>query len=819
MFFYLIRQPFILLGLSIRDMWHERVYSLTVALVITLLLLPAFLLFAVRRATVETYTRFIKDDPKSLEIVTDATSFKFDEAKVNALRQWTGADEQPLVQSVIQYTNDLISSVPVRAAGGEKTVEADLIPSNETDSLIWSKDELANPIVDREGESWVVITQSLAAGLGVSAGDSLSVGISIPPNDEFEVNISLKIAKVLQPRISAESEIYIPHQLASQIMHWWNGYAIGTRRWPHTKRVTKGLFDGLLAAISGETIQRLDLRRLRTDMNVKIAPLKAADLLSRFGIVNQSPDQIEFHLISFGQPLSFDDGKFIKEEFDAKVRSSVWSSLFADLPAGKIQDEHNPTLKWIALDLMNRPEATFGFLLSQGQRLPPDPLGGGGKGMLFGESLLFGRLEKAPASSPPSQDAVTKTQVTGLMAIGDQMNVTALAPGENNPAPPAKVELLREISQVRLSTPVDELKPNQEVEVYLEIWVPATQVSENGTVQQGTEKGPLRAQLDDKGKPNDRAWVLVYLPCGGEVIKKGEGNSSLVKLRSIVRYQPSLYKAVQEEVKQSPPPSATVPKLLPEFTGFSPFKTTITLEGISNYSLPLNLSNASVKPRPALAYLSVEPASKLRALTSGRADYISEFDLIQDKPPAASGRLRIYASSIESVVPLVDRLGQEFGIQCTSMYQQIQRIDATDRAIRKVSWILLIVVGVAGGLAILFGIMVNVEKRLPSLSLLRLVGLGGVGWIPFLQASFLAISGYGMALGLYFTFRGQIGSTLQLERLFEVNPGFINDMAHVSRLEFMQVAAALFAISTLGAAIGVIRVYLSAKPADGFKQH
>jgi len=808
MFFSLIQEPFIVLGLSIRDLWHERFYSFTVMLVITLLLLPAFVLFAVRRATVEAYTQYIKNDPKSLQVITQAAEFDFDAPTIQKIREWKDADGQPLVQSIIEYTNTWVSKVAIRRPGSDKIIDVDLIPSEASDPFIWSQEERANPDF-QSGTNWVVLTQPAAIQLGVPLGQPLEMGISNPPQP-FENTVTLKVAKILEPSISDEVEIYVSAKLTRQITHWWDGYAVGEHRWANTKRGAKGQVDGLLAATSGQVPEKFNLRRLRSNQPFEFRALTRQDLQARFGIVNQAESQVRFHEVRLGSPIPLDQAKEVQQEFDLHLGGDVvWSSVYADLSSAKIKGTLEGSIQWIGLNLTSKPEANFGFLFSPGQRFPEPPPDSDPQSLLFGTELQFGAVTEALASPSPSQSP--KQQIIALKVIADNVDL--------NGDSAAQIHLIRGKSQVQLQSPVDELKPEQDVKVFMEFWIPAAQVNAEGVVQPDSPSG-ASIRGDIRAPESDAEIGFLQIdPSSKVAVLKPQGDRVLAIVRSSLRFDPAQFEPILAAAPETTPPTAPPQRRFPVATKLSSRNARLSLEGIPTVDLPLPLADGTKGRPPRLGALSVDQAARIRALVAGQAEYVPEFGLIQDKPPGSAQRLRIYASSIESVIPLVDQLGEQLHVQSTSRYKQIQQIAVTDKAIREVSLILLVVVGVAGGLAILFGIMVNVEKRLPNLSLLRLIGLGAVGLIPLVQATLLALLGYGSALGLYYIGRGYIANLLQLDKLFQVDSDFIRSMATVSKVELCEVAGGLFAVSTLGAIVGVVRVYASAKPADGFRRH
>lgn len=116
----------------------------------------------------------------------------------------------------------------------------------------------------------------------------------------------------------------------------------------------------------------------------------------------------------------------------------------------------------------------------------------------------------------------------------------------------------------------------------------------------------------------------------------------------------------------------------------------------------------------------------------------------------AYASFRLYASSLEAVVPLADSL-QARGIDVVSAVEDIRFVQTLDRNLDQV-FAIVAVLGSAGVLVSLAAsLWSNVERKRVSLSVLRLLGVRSTTLLafPISQAAVIALAGAGLSFALY----------------------------------------------------------------------
>jgi putative ABC transport system permease protein len=128
---------------------------------------------------------------------------------------------------------------------------------------------------------------------------------------------------------------------------------------------------------------------------------------------------------------------------------------------------------------------------------------------------------------------------------------------------------------------------------------------------------------------------------------------------------------------------------------------------------------------------------------------------------------RLYAQTIDDVPRLVEFFEQDLKTAVTSRLDEIKQIQAMDRGLTKVFW-LVALVGIGGGLASLIAsLLATVERKKRDLSVLRLMGMSGwqVLGFPIANGIYLALGGSALAIVFFYTM------AFLINRALEFRPG------------------------------------------------
>ncbi len=209
---------------------------------------------------------------------------------------------------------------------------------------------------------------------------------------------------------------------------------------------------------------------------------------------------------------------------------------------------------------------------------------------------------------------------------------------------------------------------------------------------------------------------------------------------------------------------AVVPANLPGVKVGDTIRVSVPNQGAADLVVPLKV----VGRRAGLAGLIVPSrlmglfrTARLRALTYDRG---RRFFLYGIRNYAS---FRLYARTIDDVPRLVNFFEQDLKTAVNSRLDAIRQIQAMDRGLTKVFW-LVALVGIAGGLASLIAsLLATVERKKRDLSVLRLMGMSGWGVLSFPIANgiYLALGGSALAIVFFYTM------AFLINRALEFRPG------------------------------------------------
>jgi len=215
-----------IIGLSLRDYFHERLLSACAVMGLAAILAPLLILFGVKSGIINTMVDRLVKDPRNLEISPIGSG--------HYGRQWfADMAKSPEVAFVIPRTRSIAASMILsrRNGGRTRTLAVDLIPTGEGDPLLekWGRVPAEN------GE--VVLSASAARKIGVKAGQTITgrVGRSVSGVKQ-QVSLALKVAAVLPVGTFSRDAAFIRLALLEATEDYRDGFGSALFGWPGGKR-------------------------------------------------------------------------------------------------------------------------------------------------------------------------------------------------------------------------------------------------------------------------------------------------------------------------------------------------------------------------------------------------------------------------------------------------------------------------------------------------------------------------------------------------------------------------------------------------------
>ncbi len=162
---------------------------------------------------------------------------------------------------------------------------------------------------------------------------------------------------------------------------------------------------------------------------------------------------------------------------------------------------------------------------------------------------------------------------------------------------------------------------------------------------------------------------------------------------------------------------------------------------------------------------------------------------------------RLYARSIEDVAGLRTRL-MEQGIDVRTRVADIELVEAMDRNLGIVFWIIATIAGAGFGLSFGSSVWANVDRKRREFSVLRLTGFRSrsIVWFPIVQAVLTAFLGWTIAALAFF------GVQAGLNALFIANVGGGEAVCRLLPIHFVIALALTVIVATIAAALGGSRL-------------
>lgn len=215
-----------IIGLSLRDYFHERLLSACAVMGLAAILAPLLILFGVKSGIINTMVDRLVKDPRNLEI-SPIGSGRYGQ------KWFTTMAGLPEVAFVIPQTRSIASSMILSRKSSQRTrtLAVDLIPTGKGDPLLekWARVPAENTAV--------VLSASAARKIGVKAGRTIMgrVGRSVEGVKE-QVTIALKVTAVLPLGAFSRDAAFIRLALLEATEDYRDGFASALFGWPGKKR-------------------------------------------------------------------------------------------------------------------------------------------------------------------------------------------------------------------------------------------------------------------------------------------------------------------------------------------------------------------------------------------------------------------------------------------------------------------------------------------------------------------------------------------------------------------------------------------------------
>jgi len=203
----------LLLGMAVRDLWHDRKVSLCVAASLVAVIAPLLLLFGLKHGVVSQLQDELLKDPRNLEVKM-LSSGNFDDNWIDSLRQ------QPQTGFAIGQTRSLNTQADL-FVGMQHFVEgAEVIPTALGDPLLGATQVALQP-----GQT--LLSARAAQSLGVRPGDSIRLRVARRLEGENERGeLTLQVAAVLDPASFPRAAAFVTPPLLLALERFRDGYQV-----------------------------------------------------------------------------------------------------------------------------------------------------------------------------------------------------------------------------------------------------------------------------------------------------------------------------------------------------------------------------------------------------------------------------------------------------------------------------------------------------------------------------------------------------------------------------------------------------------------
>lgn len=207
------------LRLATRDYRHEWQMSGCFVLALAAVLGPMLVLFGLKFGIVGGMLDQLIEDPANREI-RPVGSGSYDRAWIGSMRQ------RPDVSFLVPRTRSIAATLELSSDNAGRILNTETIPSDNGDPL------LADAAAAPEGLRSIVLSQSAAAKLNVTAGDSISGSLVRRYQGQRErVHLPLQVAAVAAPGAFARDGAFADLRLVEALEDFRDGHAVPALGW------------------------------------------------------------------------------------------------------------------------------------------------------------------------------------------------------------------------------------------------------------------------------------------------------------------------------------------------------------------------------------------------------------------------------------------------------------------------------------------------------------------------------------------------------------------------------------------------------------
>jgi putative ABC transport system permease protein len=203
----------ILLDLSFRDLWHDRMVSLCLIASVLAVVAPLLLLFGWKFGIVSQMRQDLMADPRNKEIKMIASA--------SLDRAWFArVGSMPGVGFVLPLTRSLNALADLHKDSSHFVDNVELIPTAKSDPLLGNRREL-------QSATGVILSASAARQLEVAAGDSITLRVLRSLNNKTErAQMSVKVEQVLAPESFSRPAALIDLTLLVALEDFRDGFKV-----------------------------------------------------------------------------------------------------------------------------------------------------------------------------------------------------------------------------------------------------------------------------------------------------------------------------------------------------------------------------------------------------------------------------------------------------------------------------------------------------------------------------------------------------------------------------------------------------------------
>ncbi len=265
----------LVIRLSLKDLLHERILTLCIALAIAAVLFLLMTLFGLKYGTIQTIRHRLIQDPRNREI-RPMISRTFTQDWFEQIRARSD------VAFVVPMTRKISATIHARMKNqeeGSKSIQLDVIPTGKGDVLILENNS------DIPKNSECILTYAAAKALGAKSSDNIIATVRRIEKGRFETaKKELKVIDVLPYKATGLKAIFVQLDILEAVERFKDGIAVPEYGWQGAVGAAFPKFDGLFAVFSDKIDKKFASKLINKTGFVKIERILPGKLLNMAGI-------------------------------------------------------------------------------------------------------------------------------------------------------------------------------------------------------------------------------------------------------------------------------------------------------------------------------------------------------------------------------------------------------------------------------------------------------------------------------------------------------------------------------------------------------